>query len=117
MNGNGLKARIAAAMVAIAVAGMAMPASAKDVARQSGAELQQAGFFDRGHHRGHRRFRAMCEPHEAMRKAAFMGLRRPGIRRISHRVIVVSGINRGHRAQIVFARQSPRCNVIGDRGI
>lgn len=62
-------------------------------------------------------YRPACHPREAVGKAWRQGLRRPGVERVGRRDIVVSGWFRGHRAVLVFDRYSPRCRVIGSRGI
>ncbi len=67
-----------------------------------------------GWHGGHR---AQCRPSEAIERAWRQGMRRPGIERVGRRDIVVAGWFRGHRAVLVFDRHSPRCRVIGSRGI
>lgn len=134
MNLKSFNAKIAVVALALAATGYAAPAGAGDRGYEGEPHFQQAGQYDRGHWRGQwrdqgrdyrrgpgdRDFRGRfpgCEPHRALRKASWMGLRRPDIRHINHRVIVVSGSNRGHRAEIVFARRSPRCEVVHSRGI
>lgn len=117
-----LKRNLAAALVAIAAAGYGVPASAGDFTIEIRPGIHAGGHFERDHRRfdrqrGFGRHFAACAPHEAVRKARWLGLRHAGIRRVNHWVIVVAGHHRGHRASIVFARHSPRCNVIDARGI
>ena len=114
------------AMIALGTAGAAMPtaASARDM-YSGGYQRQQPGnHFDnrrwdnrQSRHGGRYDRRRSCSPHEAVRKAHWMGVRRAGIARVNHRVIVVFGHHRGHPARVVFDRHSPRCRVIGARGI
>lgn len=127
-----VKAGIAAAIIALGTAAYAAPASAGNFGVDiyqgySGGSYHQGGHRQGGHWRpynkpprhygGQRRHYGSCSPHEAVRKAHWLGMRHPGIRRVNHRAIVVTGFHRGHRAKIVFARNSPRCHVIGSRGI
>ena len=117
---NSVKARMAAAIIAtVAVAGLAAPARAMDLTIDV-----RAGFVERHavpfdyRYAGKRNWRRpACQPHEAVRKAMRFGLRHADIRHVDRRVIIVSGVKRGHRASIAFARHSPRCHVVGTRGI
>jgi hypothetical protein len=65
----------------------------------------------------HGDYRPLCHPREAVGKAWRQGLRRPGVERVTRRDIVVSGWFHGHRAVLIFDRHSPRCRIIGSRGI
>ena len=58
-----------------------------------------------------------CSPREAVQKAHRMGLRHAGVARVNNRAIVVAGHHWGHRAHVVFARNSRHCSVIGVRGL
>lgn len=70
----------------------------------------------RGHrHRAIRHGR--CAPRRAVNKAYRYGLNRPYIKRINGNRVVVGGFNRGHRASIVFKRNSHRCAILKTRGI
>ncbi len=71
---------------------------------------------DRHHGRRHDRW-GSCSPHEAVRKADRMGLRKAGIARISERAILVSGYSWRHRASVAFDRNSRNCQVIGVHGL
>lgn len=133
MNLKSFNAKIALVALAIAAGGHAAPASAGDRGYEGEGQYELAGHFERGrwegkwrgpghndrrdHWRGPRDRFPGCEPHRALRKASWMGLRHPDIRHVNRRVIVVSGYNRGHWAEIVFGRRSPRCEVINARGI
>lgn len=66
--------------------------------------------------RGHRH-RGYCGPRRAINKAWRMGVNRPHIQRVNGHKIVVAGFNHGHRAKVVFKRDSHRCRVIRTRGL
>ncbi len=75
------------------------------------------GGYNPGRHPGgHRRDRG-CQPHEAVEKARYQGLRRAGIERVTPWEIVVTGRAYGNRAMLVFDRSSRHCRIIGSRGI
>jgi hypothetical protein len=61
--------------------------------------------------------RGVCQPREAVHKALRFGMHRPGVARILPRAIVIVGWNRGHRAEMTFARYTPYCRVLDARGI
>jgi hypothetical protein len=117
-----------AAITALVLGGMfaAAPASAGGAR----GEVHFAGgrhgdFHNDRHYRGHERHgrygrygrRGICQPHEAIGKAMAYGMRRPGIVRVSAFEVVVAGRHRGHRAVLVFDRNSGRCRVLDARGI
>lgn len=69
-------------------------------------------------HYGHAvRQRGHCGPRRALHKAWNIGVNRPHIARLNNERIVVVGYNRGHRAKVVFKRNSHHCRVIKTRGI
>lgn len=131
MNLKSVKARVAAAIIALGAVATAAPASAGGLNVDLYLGLPGGGYYQGGHwqkqhrppqhyrsqRRDYGRHHASCSPHEAVRKAHWLGLRHAGVQRVDHRRIVVTGFNRGHRAKIVFARQSPRCSIINSRGI
>jgi hypothetical protein len=114
---------------AIAVAALPMPAFAagygSHAAPEVGIEITYgaaggyySGYRRHGHWHHDRHYeRRVCRPGEAVEKAHWMGLRRAGIHRVSHDVIVVAGIHYGDWATVVFDRWSPYCRVIATRGI
>ncbi|MEM7289512.1 MAG: hypothetical protein AAF412_03915 [Pseudomonadota bacterium] len=74
------------------------------------------------HHRGYGRRaiaprRGFCGPRKAVNKAWHMGINRPHVSRVTNRRIAVTGFNRGHRAKVVFKRDSRRCRIIATRGL
>jgi len=71
----------------------------------------------RGGHGGRHYGDRICRPGEAVQKAFRQGMRRPGIERVTRREVVVTGRFRGHRAMLVFDRNSSRCRVLYSRGI
>lgn len=61
--------------------------------------------------------RRHCGPRRALNKAWNMGVNRPEITRLGGKRIVVKGFSRGHRAKVVFKRNSRHCRVISRRGV
>jgi hypothetical protein len=111
------------AMLATGFAGGAQAASLEIIAGPGGHH--SGGGYTEGHHGGyhggyrdgHRGGDRICRPGEAVQKAYRQGMRRPGIERVSRHEVVVSGRFRGHRAVLVFDRNSSRCRVLYSRGI
>lgn len=120
-----LKTALAALVIASGAAITSAPANAGSVQLDLASGPQHHGQFRHGPRRQHHgqrfghgpRHRGICTPREAVHKAWRIGMNRPGIRRIGHDRIVVTGFHRGHHARLVFARYTPRCRVIASRGI
>ena len=74
------------------------------------------GYGHPRHQDGGRRH-GFCDPGEAVEKARHFGLRRAGVERVSRHEILVTGRYHGHRALLVFDRNSRHCRVIGARGL
>lgn len=83
----------------------------------SGVYFGNGGHRRHGHYGGHRRNRGVCAPRRALKKAWRMGVNRPHVSRVNGRKIVVAGFNRGHRAKVVFKRNSGHCRVLRTRGL
>jgi hypothetical protein len=126
-------ARMTAAALVVATAMALSPASARaesshfnQIPQVHNADYrhQQGGYRDRnrysGHAQRHRPYwygKRICEPRQAVHKASRLGMRRPGIRRVTRSEIVVAGHNYGRRALVVFDRFSPHCRIVSARGI
>ncbi len=96
-----------------------VPAAAGGYNHGSGSIYSGGGHGGyNGDHRpgGHRRDRG-CQPHEAVEKARYHGLRRAGVERVTPWEIVVTGRAYGNRALLVFDRSSRHCRIIGSRGL
>ena len=121
MKTNRFARTFVAALIALGAAAATLPttASARDMysggSRQQWSNGHQDGRYSR--HRDWDRRYNLCSPYEAVRKARWMGLRHAGVGRVSHRAIVVFGRHRGHPANVVFDRHSPRCRIVAARGI
>lgn len=66
---------------------------------------------NRRHHRRHMQRARDCTPREALYKATRMGIRNARVVGTSPRTIRVSGVVRGYRDHVTFAR-APNCPVL-----
>jgi hypothetical protein len=83
----------------------------------SGIYIGNGGHYKQQIRRHGPRHRGFCGPRRAVKKAWRMGVNRPHIQRVNGRKIVVTGYSHGHRAKVVFKRDSKRCRVIRTRGL
>ncbi len=82
-----------------------------------GIYFGNGGHHRRHHYRGGNRNRGHCGPRRALRKAWNLGVNRPHVARVNRRAIAVVGYSHGHRAKVVFKRNSHHCRVIKTRGL
>jgi hypothetical protein len=108
--------KLIAGLVTIAAIAGATGAAQAGGYSHGGSVYHGGGYRHQVYPGGHRRDR-VCEPYEAVEKARYLGLRHPGIERVTRWEIVVSGRAYGHRAVLVFDRSSRRCHVVASRGL
>ncbi|MFZ1813635.1 MAG: hypothetical protein WBO55_03855 [Rhizobiaceae bacterium] len=119
---NNIKKIAVAATILFATA--AVPATALAGGYGGYGHVPHADSYSQRHqyYGGHRRHgnhygRGICHPGEAVEKAHWLGMRRPGVERVNHREVIVSGRSYGHWARIAFDRNSRNCRVLWSRGI
>jgi len=103
---------IAALAMTLGAFAAATPAQAGNFGSGHVNQNWQHGKTMSGRHTGR-----VCSPREAVFKARHLGMRGADVQRIDNRTIVVAGRHRGNQARIVFARFSPRCDIVRAWGI